>query len=325
VKITTITADSASSLVFQVLSALATNTPNHRWEVVAPRGMPTRELRWVWYRLDDVTRCITWLPERRLNYSFMTAEWAWIFSGSDDVAMIGSYNDKIKQFSDDGETFWGAYGPRWRSQIGGVIHRLKEDPTCRQAITCIWRPEYNRLVESEDELGVADHYMNTKDVPCTVMMQYMVRNNKLETGVVMRSSDAWLGLPYDIFNFSMLAQSVAEELGLEPGPLTLFIASSHLYDRDLHRVEEVLTESKKTAFTLNRLAQIEVPTPPRVMAPSLDKFMLAEKRIRAGIELTQDDIFDRRFDPWMSLLQYRFRKDPESVHELLRPLVEDKK
>ena len=50
----------------------------------------------------------------------------------------------------------------------------------------------------------------------------------------MRSSDVWLGIPYDVFNFSMLSHKVccffnSDGKPVEPGTLYLTAASSHLY------------------------------------------------------------------------------------------------
>ena len=72
----------------------------------------------------------------------------------------------------------------------------------------------------------------------TIAIWFQVRAGKLNCHVFMRSSDAWLGIPYDVFNFSMLAHLVCCELNVdgsqrhhfEPGTLYLTAASSHLYE-----------------------------------------------------------------------------------------------
>jgi hypothetical protein len=64
----------------------------------------------------------------------------------------------------------------------------------------------------------------------------------------MRSSDAWLGVPYDIFNFSVVTAYVAwlynERMKFVPkrcvtlGTLHLTMVSSHLYAENAERAEE---------------------------------------------------------------------------------------
>ena len=155
------------------------------------------------------------IKERSLSYKFMAAEAFWILSGSDMVADIAPWNSRIANFSDDGERFFGAYGPKITSQLPYVVEKLKSDKDSRQAGLTIWR-----------ETPPA-----TKDVPCTVAVFANIRNELLNISVFMRSSDAWLGLPYDVFNFSMLGHLICAHVGnLQPGCLYLTAFSSHLYE-----------------------------------------------------------------------------------------------
>src|SRR5205814_10655140 len=103
-------------------------------------------------------------PNRDLNYRFMIAEWLWIQAGRQDVAFPASYNSQVKQFSDDGVIFNGAYGPRLQPQWKRVISTLRRDPDSRQAVAVIWRPD-----DANDiAMGVS------KDVPCTIAAQFLL-------------------------------------------------------------------------------------------------------------------------------------------------------
>lgn len=188
---------------------------------IAPRGQPTREILQRTVEID-MRRPVLTIPQRKLSYKFMAAEAYWILTGDDRVETIAPYNKNISQFSDDGKIFFGAYGPKIMKQMDYVVDKLKQDSDTRQAGLTIWR-------ESPPE---------TKDVPCTVTIFFNIRGGKLNCHVFMRSSDVWLGLPYDAFNFSMLSHLVCcylnqENLAVEPGTLYLTAASSHLYERNL--------------------------------------------------------------------------------------------
>lgn len=193
----------------------------------SPRGQDTLELACAQLSIDS-SYCVLISPERKLNYRFMAAEAFWILSGDNRVETIAPYNPNIAQFSDDGVTFWGAYGPRIIEQLQFLIDRLRSDLDTRQAVIEIWRPSPPL----------------TKDVPCTIAVHLFIRDKKMHAHVIMRSSDAWLGLPYDAFNFCMLIALVTGRLNelrfgepdycpIVPGRYFLTASSFHLYDRNV--------------------------------------------------------------------------------------------
>lgn len=200
-------------------------------QVVAPRGMETKELPQKTLVFDMLHPVIT-VPERSLGYKFMAAEAWWLLSGHNDVASIAPYSKAISQFSDDGETFFGSYGPPFVEQLIYVVSALQNDPDTRQATMTFWRQNPPK----------------TKDVPCTIAIDFKLRGGRLNTHVFMRSSDNWLGIPYDAFNFTMMTCRVLELLnaGLPdgnkicPGTMHLTAASSHLYARNFPEVVAVL-------------------------------------------------------------------------------------
>ena len=193
---------------------------------VSSRGYETHEILGVQLRVTDLTKNILVHPIRNLSYRFAVAEWLWIAAGREDVATIGRYNRHLAQFSDDGVNFAGAYGKRLAPQIDYLLEQLKK-PGSRQAVASIWTPSPAA----------------SKDIPCTMTWQLLARDGKLHAIVNMRSSDVWLGIPYDFYNFSQLTNSLSGELGLLPGSLTFNLGSSHLYDRDREKAQKVLDQS----------------------------------------------------------------------------------
>lgn len=191
--------------------------------LVSPRGLECREIIGVTLELTDARNNLFAHEHRKLSYRFGIAEWLWIWYGYEDVATIGRFNSNIAQFSDDGRMFAGAYGPRIRRLWDDRIAMLRRDPHTRQAVIPVYTPPA----------------APTKDVPCTLTFQLLARGGRLHALVAMRSSDVWLGLPYDIFNFSMLLNIAAMELNLEVGYLKMFLGSSHLYERDVERARAV--------------------------------------------------------------------------------------
>lgn len=184
----------------------------------------------------DMKQPIVSITSRKLGYAFLCAEAAWILSGRNDVQSIAPYSKAISSFSDDGKFFRGAYGPQIIQQLPYIIESLNNDLYTRQAVISIWKPSP----------------MPSKDIPCTVAVQFMVRGGLLHTFVDMRSSDCWLGVPYDWFNFSMLTKYLLlmlKEINPEVfstcdlGFLHFKANSQHIYEDDIPKVIDVM-ESK---------------------------------------------------------------------------------
>lgn len=302
---------SIDALYLKVLQKLLGNPFYEQTIRSSPRGMPITEMIGASVTLEDPRRCAISLAERKLNYHFMVAEFWWICSGDDRVASIVPYCQEIAKFSDDGQTFFGAYGARWRPQVEKVIQLLRTDPDSRQAVVVTWRPILEWLMFDQSEFP--GHYKSaTKDVPCTLTMQYLVRGGELRTIVTMRSWDAWLGLPYDLFNFSMLAACVAAELGLHMGPLTVQAGSLHLYDRNIEQATKLVEACYHT-----KTYPPEMPRPDKL--PAVDSMRALEGGARGGYVGTA-------VQPWTKFVQvlvdrHRTRDNRFAVDEPFRTLI----
>jgi len=206
----------------------------HPHHTPTPRGKHNRE-RLADLMVVDMTHPVLTIKRRNLGYRFMCAEPAWMLSGDNRVATIKEYSKTISYFSDDGDTFFGAYGPKIIEQLPYVIAALRRDRDCRQAVINIWR-------ESPPV---------TKDPPCTLSCQFLIRADRLDLFVNMRSSDVWLGVPYDVFNFAMLAGFVILNLGdptLKPGTLFQYAGSRHLYEPEWDAARELLEHMDSPLF-----------------------------------------------------------------------------
>lgn len=217
---------------------------------VAPRGQLTKEVLQQ-TSIVNMRRPVITLPERKLSTKFLGGEAYWILSGDNRVETIAPYNKNIVNYSDDGQTFFGAYGPRIMSQLDYVVDKLKSDADTRQAVLTIWR----------------ENPPATKDVPCTVAVHFMIRDHKLNCHVYMRSNDLWLGFPYDIFNFSMLSHLVCCRLNafvvenggviIEPGMLYHTASSRHIYEQHFEQAEKLTKQYNLSAMTMEELKSLE--------------------------------------------------------------------
>jgi len=208
-----------------------------RGQRTSPRGLAIDEVLGH-QSVVDMKRPVLLSRNRRLSYAFMAAEAYWILSGRNDVEYIEQFAKSHARFSDNGQAYFGAYGPRYIEQLPYVIDCLSKDRASRQAVISLWR----------------ERPPETADVPCTLSLQWLIRlkdeslvkssPNLLESEIhciaTMRSSDAWLGWPYDVFTFSMMSAHVAHlwhqrnafqgYAAPQLGSLILTAGSQHLYD-----------------------------------------------------------------------------------------------
>lgn len=186
----------------------------------------THELNNVKITLTDVENAI--VTNRNISLSYMCGELLWYFHGSNDVEFISKFASMWRKLSDDTFTNNSAYGFILKykykfDQVEKIIELLKRDKYSRRAVININVPNENVI--------------KTKDEPCTICLQFLIRNNKLNCTSIMRSNDIWLGFPYDITFFTTLQKYIAIRLNVKCGILTHFVTSMHLYDKDIPKMK----------------------------------------------------------------------------------------
>lgn len=180
--------------------------------------------------IDDPTRCILKSPIRKLPMRYMIGELLWYLSGNNELDAIRLYTSAWDRMSDNDITVNSNYGDRIQhaicefsgetfNQLQMVEKMLLEHPESRQAVIHI--KQARNLVEHP-----------TKDVNCTVCLQFFIREGKLYMTTYMRSNDLWMGYPNDVFQFTAIQIYLAMRLGVKLGTYTHIAGSLHLYERD---------------------------------------------------------------------------------------------
>lgn len=189
---------------------------------------------------------------RDANPFFHMFESLWMLAGRNDVAPLEYYSSKIGDIaSDDGKTFNGAYGYRWRhadnsgasyysevDQLNVLIDHLKANPESRRAVLQMW--------DVENDLLKID---STKDVCCNTAAYFSIRkvgwldpvvadpwteggddSPVLDMTVTNRSNDLiWGMLGANAVHFSFLQEYVACALGIGVGRYNQFTNNLHVY------------------------------------------------------------------------------------------------
>ena len=184
-------------------------------------------------------------PHRGANVFAQIAETMWILAGRNDIGWLSAYLPRAGEFSDDGVTWRGGYGPRirgWRmfngsrlDQLAHVVDILLDDPLSRRAVISIYDP----AVDTDPG----------KDIPCNDFLQFQSRLGELHLTVTVRSNDVmwgWSGI--NAFEWSTLQEVVASVLGINVGPLTFNVGSLHLYEQHWAKASRITDDVYAPAF-----------------------------------------------------------------------------
>lgn len=259
--------DTLDDLLRKVFPAVARKGSH----VKASKGW-NRELSGVVLKLQDPRARLSRTETKGTVFSCL-GESLWYLAGSNDLTFIRYYISAYGKFAEADGTVHGAYGPRlfgMRSgvnQVNNVIKLLKRKPSSRQAVI--------QLFNAEDLLR------DYKDIPCTCTLQFFVRKNALHTIVYMRSNDAFLGLPHDVFAFTFIQELIARTLGLRLGTYTHMAGSLHVYDADRKKVGSFLKEAYQARIVMPRMP---VGDPWK----NLRKLIKVESKIRRGVDVKID-------------------------------------
>lgn len=181
--------------------------------------------------LENPTNNIMKNKIRKLSMKYAIGEMLWYISGKPLLKEIQKYGSGWDRMSDNGVTVNSNYGYCIQSKYGFnqwefVKNELINNPNSRRAII--------HIKEASNK--------ESKDINCTVCLQFFIRDNKLYLTTYMRSNDLWFGFPYDVFQFTCMQILMSMELGLELGTYTHIAGSLHLYKRDYEKSLENLKE-----------------------------------------------------------------------------------
>lgn len=132
--------------------------------------------------------------------------------------------DVWEEFLHDGK-FSYTYSERLSlfDQVQNAINRLREDKFSRQLYIAMWTPE------DSTKLGHSR-------VPCTLGWHLQFRQGRLNMTYFMRSCDFFTHLSNDIGLSFAMQEFIANMVGLPTGHFSHYIASLHVYQKDVSEV-----------------------------------------------------------------------------------------
>jgi thymidylate synthase len=254
-------------LLRKVLTKLLASTN----QIMTSRG-PAREITGVLLELQRPLARLSRSETRGRPFSSL-GEFLWYLSRDNRLDFIRHYIPDYDDETEDGETIHGGYGPRifrqrCQDQMRNVVTQLRGNPTSRRAVIQIFNAE--------------DIERRHTEIPCTCTFQFLIRRNRLHMLTTMRSNDAYIGLPHDIFCFTLLQEVLARTLGVALGPYSHFVGSLHLYDENREEAQQYLYEGVQAT-----IAMPAMPSGDPWLA--IRKVLDAEFRIRRGEGIDADE------------------------------------
>jgi len=231
--------DSVDEMQLYILDKLFTEG-----EHITTREQNTLEMCNVNLCLTNPLNRNTYNPARKWKLPLAIGEFAWHVSGSNGVDFITYYARQWKNFSSDGKLITqSCYGHKifkadgyGESQWDRLITLLKKDKFSRRAVLDVY----------DSDSGI--DYL-AKDIACVCTVQFLIRKEKLDAIVTMRSNDLIWGLPYDIYLFTMLQELLANQLNVELGRYYHNVGSMHIYERHFDLGKQMM--NSKVTRSLN--------------------------------------------------------------------------
>ena len=173
----------------------------------------------------DLSQGFPLLTTKKLHLRSIIVELLWFLRGDTNVRWLQDRKVSIwDEWADDQGDLGPVYGKQWRDwetadgrhidQIRGLVELIKRDPGSRRQIVTAWNPgEIERMALA----------------PCHCLFQTQVAAGRLNLQLYQRSADFFLGVPFNIASYALLARMLARECGLEPGTFVWTGGDVHLY------------------------------------------------------------------------------------------------
>jgi thymidylate synthase len=146
---------------------------------------------------------------------------------------------------------WGELGPvygrQWRKwpasdgreidQLAWAIEKTKKYPDRKHVVISAWNPEYvYEMAKPGTSMAIP---------PCHTLFNINVTNGKLSLALYQRSADTFLGVPFNIASYSLLALVLAQICGYKPGEFVHMLGDTHLYGNHYDQAREQIKRKPK--------------------------------------------------------------------------------
>lgn len=213
----------------------------------------------------DLQQGFPLLTTKKLHFKSIVNELIWFLNGDTNTRWLKDNGVSIwdEWATEDGELgpIYGKQWTAWPTRDGGSINQidyvvdcLKNNPDSRRILFHGWNVEYL----PDETLSPQDNVRQGKMAlpPCHLMYQFYVAGGRLSSQLLIRSSDSFLGLPYNIASLALLTAMLAQQCDLDLGEIIVCTGDSHIYSN--HR-QQVQTQLARTPGQLPQLNILRKP------------------------------------------------------------------
>ncbi len=197
----------------------------------------------------DLGKGFPLLTTKKLHFKSITNELIWFLSGNTNIRWLNDHGVSIwnEWATEDGE-LGPVYGKQWTAwptkdsgsinQIDYVVNTLRTNPNSRRILFHGWNPEYLPDESQSPQENARQGRMALP--PCHLLYQFYVANGKLSAQLYIRSSDSFLGLPYNIASLALLTHMLAQQCDLVPYEIVVSIGDLHAYSNHMAQIQTQL-------------------------------------------------------------------------------------
>lgn len=207
----------------------------------------------------DLAEGFPLLTTKKLHFKSIVNELIWFLKGDTNTAWLKENGVSIwDEWATDSGDLGPIYGQQWTqwptqsgdtiNQIDYVIDCLKNNPDSRRILFHGWNVEYlpDETISPQDNVKQGRMALP----PCHLLYQFYVANNKLSAQLYIRSSDSFLGLPYNTASLGLLVHMLAQQCDLDLGEIIVTTGDSHIYTNHIEQVKTQLARAPKTLPSL---------------------------------------------------------------------------
>lgn len=210
----------------------------------------------------DLSKGFPLLTTKKLHFKSIVNELIWFLKGDTNTQWLNDNGVKIwDEWATETGDLGPIYGKQWTdwptkngetiNQIDYVVKCLKENPNSRRILFHGWNVEYL----PDESLSPQENAKQGRMAlpPCHLLYQFYVANNKLSAQLYIRSSDSFLGLPYNTASLALLVHMLAQQCDLDLGEIIITTGDSHIYNNHVEQVKTQLAREPRTLPKLNIL------------------------------------------------------------------------
>jgi len=204
----------------------------------------------------DLSRGFPLLTTKKIHFKSIANELIWFLKGDTNTKWLKEHGVSIwDEWATADGSLGPVYGKQWTAwptkdggeinQIDYVINTLKTNPNSRRILFHGWNVEYlpDESISPQDNVEQGRMALP----PCHLLYQFYVADGKLSSQLYMRSSDIFLGLPYNIASLALLTHMLCEQCDLKPGEIVVSFGDLHAYSNHMEQIKEQLSRAPKTS------------------------------------------------------------------------------